>query len=549
ARAVLPHFALTPRNARAVAQVCRRLDGMPLAIELAAARVRGLAVEQLAARLDQRFHLLTGGSRTALARQQTLRATVDWSYGLLDPAERQLFNRLSVFAGGFTLEGVESVCAGDGPAPEVLDVLLRLVDKSLVAMEEGEGGEIRYRLLETLRAYGQERIEAAGGTDALQARHARYYLTLAERAEREMRGPGMSQWLDRLDLEYANLTAALDWSLPATDPTGGLDPGDPAIGLRLAGALWLFWFLHGHRWVGLQWLERALARAREATPARAMALRGAGRLSNEVDDYGHALAFLEESLTIFRLVDEQADLADALCEAGGYARGEQLGFDIGHRGDYERGSALLAEGQALARAVGDPWRIMWSLLSDAGTFDVHRAEERARGRVAAEEVLRLARTEGGHLEVAFAQRTLGCVALAEGDYARAQAAFSAALAATRALGDRGGIAADLKHLADTARAVGDLDGARAGYEESLALYRVLDFDREWQAHVLCRLGEVALEQGNLSRARAHLGESLRTARALAERGTRVAVLAARVESDFVPPGVSIFHSPELFNRE
>jgi predicted ATPase/DNA-binding XRE family transcriptional regulator len=350
ARAALPHFALTARNAQAVAQVCRRLDGLPLAIELAAARVRGLAVEQLAARLDQRFQLLTGGSRTALARQQTLRATVDWSYGLLDPDERRLFDRLSVFAGGFTLEWAESVCAGDGLVEdEVLDVLLRLVDKSLVAAEEGEGGELRYRLLETLRAYGQERLAAGGGTAALQARHARYYLALAERAERGMRGPGMTRWLDRLDPEYANLTAALDWSLPIARSPSDIDPGDATIGLRLSGALWLFWFLRGHRWAGMQWMERALARAPEATPARAKALRNARHLSNEVGDYGRTLALLEEGLTLSRLVDERADLADTLCEAGACTRGEQVGFDIGHRGDYERGSALLAEGLALAR--------------------------------------------------------------------------------------------------------------------------------------------------------------------------------------------------------
>jgi len=518
ARAALPSFALTARNARAVAQVCRRLDGMPLAIELAAARVRGLAVDQLAARLDQRFQLLTGGSRTALARQQTLRATVDWSYGLLDPDERRLFDQLSVFAGGFTLEGAEAVCAGDGPAAEVLDVLLRLVDKSLVATEEGEDGELRYRLLETLRAYGQERLASGGSTAALQARHARYYLVLAERAERGMRGPEMTRWLDRLDSEYANLTAALDWSLSAAGPPGDLDPGDAAIGLRLAGALWLFWFLRGHRWTGLQWLERALGGVPEPPPARAKALRNAGFLGHEVGASGRTLALLEEGLTLSRLVDEPADLAETLCEAGGYLRGEQVGFDIGHRGDYERGSALLAEGMALARAVGDPWRVMWSLLWDVGTIDLHRAEERERVRAAVEEGLRLARVLGSPLEVAFMQRTLGCMALAEGDHTRARAAFSASLAATRALGDRGGIAADLKHLADTARAAGDLDGARAGYEESLALYRELDFDREWQAGVLCRLGQLALEQGDLPRARAHLRESLRVAHALAERG-------------------------------
>jgi predicted ATPase/DNA-binding XRE family transcriptional regulator len=521
AAAVQPHFVLNATNALAVAQVCHRLDGIPLAIELAAARLRGLALDQLLARLDQRFRLLIGGSRTALPRQQTLQATVDWSYALLRAPEKTLFNRLSTFMGGFTLEAAEAVCAGGEVASDtVLTLLLRLVDRSLVLAEERDSGDLRYRLLETLHQYGQERLGSSGEAAMVRTQHAAYYLALGEQAERELHGPAQTRWLDRLDAEYANLAAALDWSLTAAEPQAcDVGTGDGDTGLRLAGALWWFWIPRGHRWAGLRWLERALARSQGATPsARAKALLAAGVLTELLGDQGRGQALLEASVALYREGGEQGRLAYALSFLGFFVRGEEVGFDTGHRGDYERGTALLVEGLALARAVGDPWLIMWLLQCLANSTDVHQAAERARGRAAAEEGLRLARTVGSNADVRFLERSLGGLALYEGDYARARAAFSGELADARAAGGGGEIAAALTSLGDVARAENDLSEATARYEESLALYRALDFDREWLARVLRHLAEVALDQGDPLLARTRLGESLRTARGLAVRG-------------------------------
>ena len=228
-RAVQPGFAVTDRNAVAIAQICHRLDGIPLALELAAARVRGLSVDDLAARLDQRFRLLTGGSRAALPRQQTLRATVDWSYDVLSESERAVFARLSVFAGGWDLEAAEAVCAGDGIDQEqVVELLLHLVDKSLVAAEEDAAGRQRYRLLDTLRQYGRDRLLASGQSEAVHGRHAMYYLTLAERAEPELDLPRQAVWIERLALEHSELRSALEWLMAQGEV-------DPAV--RLAGVL------------------------------------------------------------------------------------------------------------------------------------------------------------------------------------------------------------------------------------------------------------------------------------------------------------------------
>jgi predicted ATPase/class 3 adenylate cyclase len=231
----LPTFSPTTRNAEPITQVCQRLDGIPLAIELAAARVKVLSVEQIASRLDDRFRLLTGGSRTGLPRHQTLRATMDWSYELLSEAERVLLRRLAVFAGGFTLETAEAVCTGmDAETSAVLDLLTHLVDKSLVIMEE-RGGTSRYRLLDTVRQYGRNKLLESGEDPRVRRRHRDWYLQLAEAAEPELHGPDQRLWLDRMEMEHDNLRTALDWSK--------VDEDGSEAGLRLAGALWWFWYV------------------------------------------------------------------------------------------------------------------------------------------------------------------------------------------------------------------------------------------------------------------------------------------------------------------
>ncbi|MGH2352814.1 MAG: ATP-binding protein, partial [Chloroflexota bacterium] len=229
ALAVQPGFRVTNQNALAVVQVCARLDGIPLAIELAAARVRVLPVEQLLVRLEDRFRLLSGGSRTALERHQTLRAAVDWSYDLLTEPENAVFARLAVFAGGFTLDAAEAVCAGDGiEAVEVLDLLTHLVDKSLAVVDEQPDGTARYRLLETLRHYAREKLAAREEADTVRAQHATHYLALAEQADPELRGPRGAGWLDRLRRDLDNMREALAWAEAG---------GEAELGLRLAAAL------------------------------------------------------------------------------------------------------------------------------------------------------------------------------------------------------------------------------------------------------------------------------------------------------------------------
>jgi non-specific serine/threonine protein kinase len=319
ARAVQPAFAL---SAAAVAEVCARLDGIPLALELAAARLGGLGLAELAARLDRQFQLLTGGSRTALPRQQTLRATVAWSYDLLTSQEQALFARLSVFAGGWSLEGAEAVGAGGTiAAEEVLDLLVRLVDKSLVLAEETADGSTRYRLLETLRQYGQERL-AAGETAQVRHRHAAYYLALAERADRRFTGPDQLRWLDRIEREHDNLRAALSWCLGGDEHRGRDEAAALGeTGLRLAGALYWFWFFRDHHREALVWLERALAQGSVAPAAvRAKALFGAATFASSHHDFARSAGYLSESIVLSRAAGDTRQLVLALSVLGGVCR-------------------------------------------------------------------------------------------------------------------------------------------------------------------------------------------------------------------------------------
>jgi predicted ATPase/class 3 adenylate cyclase/DNA-binding CsgD family transcriptional regulator len=332
-----PGFRLTPDNASAIAQVVTRLDGIPLAIELAAARAKVLTVEQIASRLDDRFRLLTGGGRTTLERHQTLRATMDWSYQLLAEKERAVFRRMAVFAGGGTLEAVESVCAGDGVENHaVFDLVAQLVDKSLVVAET-QGQEARYRLLETTREYGREKLDEAGETGVVRTRHRDWCLALAEHAEPKVRGPDQKIWLDRLEMEYDNLRAALGWC-------GNTSEG-AEVGLRLATALMRFWEHRGYYVEGRAWLGTMLARGEAASPLlRIRALNGAGILAYRQGDYEQVLTLCTEGL---RVSEQHGDAR------GG---GEALHF-LAHimqaRGDYARATEMMERSLALRRAAGD----------------------------------------------------------------------------------------------------------------------------------------------------------------------------------------------------
>jgi predicted ATPase len=487
ARAVRPGFALTRETAPAVAEVCRRLDGLPLALELAAARVRALGVADLAARLGDRFRLLTGGSRTAPPHQQTLRATADWSHALLSAAGRAAFRRLAVFAGGFTLEAAEAVCvdadaglapgapagpeggSGGGggalgrpgpPAPAVrrdgvLDLLTGLVDQSLVEAEE-RGGGLRYRLLDTLREYAGERLAESGEGAAVRDRHLAWCIDLAERAVQGCHGPQQPAWLDRLEAEADNLRAALAWSL---------EGGRAAAGLRLAGALSgdCFWSLRGSRPEGRRWLEALLAAGPADAAAggglwRARALLGAGELAVFLGDPTWASTRFEQSVALYRDLDDRAGLADALGHIA----------SCGRAGPAGRLRSWAAEGLALARALGDDALLARALL---GAGNVARdSGELPAAAAYLEESLAVYRSVGQPWGIAAAQGSLANVALEHGDLLGAEALYAGRRALSRELRDPGATGGALLGLATVARRRGAHARARALYQEALALY-------------------------------------------------------------------------------
>jgi len=395
AAAVRPGFQVTADNAPAIAQVCHRLDGIPLAIELAAARVRALSVEQIAARLDDRFRLLTGGSRTALPRHRTLRAAMDWSYDLLAERERGLLARLSVFTGGWTLEAAEGVCAAESAdASEILDLLTSLVDKSLVLVEL-RGGEARYELLETVRQYGEEHLGDGETAASIRRRHRDWYLTLAEQASAGLDGPHQKTCLDRMDREYGNLRSALEWSRGAA--------AEVEAGLRLAVHLQRFWEMRAYYAEARAWLDSMIAAGSTATPRlRARALNTAGVLAYRQGDYQrtaalcssalslaeqhgdryaaaqalHFLAHVRQSRGEYDQATEMMERSIKLYEEVNHRRGvansvDCLGEVARSKGDYERAEILTARAMSLYGEIGDG-RGQSHLLHNLGYIRLHQ---------------------------------------------------------------------------------------------------------------------------------------------------------------------------------
>ena len=350
AKAADPEFQIAEPNAWSVALICQRLDGIPLAIELAAPWVRLLSIDELLRRLEDRFRLLTGGGRTLARRQQTLLATVEWSYERLSRTERTVFARLSVLAGGWSLEAAEAVCRGGSIAGnQVLDLLARLVDKSLVVVDERSPSGVRYRLLETLREFGRERLEASGEGNATRDRHAEHYQELAERAEPELHGPRQAEWLARLSVDSENLRLALRHLL---------DQGDAEQALRLAGALWRYWEIRSQLVEGRGLLDETLARTSNAVlddrglAARAKVLQGAGTLAFFQADYETSRCLLEESVSAYRSLGDERGIAWSLIF---------LAWGVVDRGDPAGARLLLDEALMLARKAGDPLAEAWAL--------------------------------------------------------------------------------------------------------------------------------------------------------------------------------------------
>ncbi len=421
AKAVLPGFKLTDENALAVARICHHLDGLPLAIELAAARVKVLSVEQIAARMDDRFRLLIGGGRTTLPRQQTLRAVIDWSHDLLSTRERTLLRRLSIFAGGWTLEAAEAVCSGNrDEIGDILDLLTQLVDKSLVVVKTSGGGA-RYLLLETVRQYGSDRLVEAGEATVVRTRHRDWYLCLAERAEAEHIGRKESvhefqerAWLERLEVEHDNLRAALAWSKA--------DEAGAEAELRLAGALSEFWFSSGHWDEGRGWLEDSLARNSQA-PASALikVLDGATHLAWRQGDNERAVSLGERGLALSREVGDETRSAEFL---------NQLSIAALRQGDYDRADTLGEEATERARRAGDNF-LTGVFLGNRGVSAVIAGDYSGAAALFEESLMltkEYADKEVGRLRITFALRGHGLIALRLRDYERATLLYREGLA-------------------------------------------------------------------------------------------------------------------------
>src|SRR6266487_3758364 len=458
AQALLPRFQLTPANAQDVAEICVRLDGLPLAIELAAARIRLLPPQALLARLSRRLQVLTGGARTLPERQQTLRNTLKWSYDLLDIQEQQLFRWLSVFVGGWSLEAAEAVAhAGQPPDPvsvSVLDGVASLLDKSLLLQVEWESEEPRLLMLETVREYGLECLASSGEMELTRQAHATYYLQLSEQAEPELRGAQQAMWFNRLEAEHDNFRAALSWAV---------ENGEGEIGLRLVGALWRFWMVRGYFTVGRGWLERVLERSSDAAPAlQAKAFTGAGSIAWAQGNYQQAQRWHQQALALYRAVGDKPGIAFALNNLGNQAQ---------YQGDYERARALLQESLALYRELGDQWGIA-IVLGSLGVGEAWQGDyERARALF--EENLALCRELQAKVDIALVLHNLGDVARYQGDHRRAMAYLEECLSVCEELGDKRLTANTLNILGLLARWQGDLVRSAARHTESLALSREL----------------------------------------------------------------------------
>ena len=480
--AAQPAFRLKEKNASAVTDICRRLDGIPLAIELASARIKVFPAEEIAARLDDRFKLLTGGSRTALGRHQTLFALIEWSHNLLAEPERLLLRRLSVFAGGWLFNAAQEVC-GQGLDDDGLDLLTHLVDKSLVAVE-ADMEEARYRLPETIRQYARDKLYESGEAEQIRDRHLEYFTHFAETAEPKMRSAEQIEWLARVETEYDNLRTALAWSS---------ESGKSESALRLSGALYYFWELRGLG-EGCKWLEEALALAArepretvEEKRQRAKALYGAGRIRNmTLLDIPASRRMVEESLGLSRELGDKWWVAMAL---------ENLGFITNMEGDVPMARAQLEESVSLAREVMDPWLLAFCLVRLAGAVE---RTDAAAGRRIREEGVTVARTVGDRSILSEGLGDLVPFYQLEGNLSAAESIAEEALAAAREISDFVHVMLSLLYLTIVTCSRGDPVKAK-GY-----CFQALDFAQEtgstqWRILVMFGLGVVAMFSGQPGR--------------------------------------------------
>jgi predicted ATPase/class 3 adenylate cyclase len=484
-----PEFTLTKENASSIAQICYRLDGIPLAIELAASRVKVLSPEQIAARLDDRFRLLTGGSRSALPRQQTLRAMIDWSYTLLSEHEKILFRRLAVFVSGWTLEAAESICGEEGTASTVLDLLTRLVDKSLVLTEEADD-EIRYHRLETIRQYSREKLFETDEVESIRDRHLNYFVQFAELVDENLKSGNQVAWQKRMSLEQDNLRAALDWGLAK----------NPDRALRIAGATNLFWTAGGYSAEGFRWTQKALEKV-EKSPlpeavtkkqrqiARAKALCGLTRLYLSLGDNLDAKRVAEESVALYRQSDDRRGLAFALII---------LAYPLEFLGERLEAETALQESYSIARAEGDIYLLCRSLNRLAHVIiDLYQDLNLAQSYV--DESYRMSKETGLLSQEAQAAEILGLIAARRNDYDAARLHFKESARVYEVIGSTFNVILEKTNLAHLERRLGNYADALDHYRETVLAFRGIG-QTGAVAHQLECFGFVAQAQKEYERA-------------------------------------------------
>jgi predicted ATPase len=492
ARSAVPSFSVTNENAPAVAQICHRLDGIPLAIELAAAKIRVLGVEQIAKRLDDRFRLLTGGSRTTLERHQTLRAAIDWSYNLLPSTEQALFRQLSVFLGGWTLEAAESIC-GDGLDVEVLELLEQLINKSLVQMET-MAGQTRYSMLETMRQYASEKLVEAGESDTLRDRHLAYFLELAETADPHLIRPEQLEWLAKLDADYENLRLALELAL-------NKETADPS--LRLCAALGQFWLLRCYWLEGTKWLNHTLTKpahlSKTETYFRAKALSADALLAEQLDDLSRMKESAEQSLRLAQQSSDKREIAIAkLC----------LGWALRRQNQYDRAVDLIERSFTDFQEMNE---LFWKTKSYRLFSYILTMQNKIKWKEKIYHDVELARAAGERVELAGILTDLGSYHFVTNQPEEARKCAEEASALLKQIGS---------HPYEPEFIFGAIAWLHGDYKEAKAIHMDVQTrlgllgEKNVRSAAIGTLGSLALEEGDFRQARMFLEKSLETAREL-----------------------------------
>jgi len=537
AGAVNPGFSLTDENARDVAEICARLDGLPLALELAAARVKLFSPKSLLARLDNRLKLLAGGARDLPAHQQTMRGAIDWSYDLLNEEQRQLFRRLTVFAGGCTLDAAHAVSGADNEDDlSTLEGITYLVDNSLLLQKEQPDGEPRFAMLETIREYGFEKLQASQEATAVRFSHAQYFLKLAEQAEPELTGANQATWFNRLQTEHDNFRAALNWALQNEQPE---------IAARLAVAFWRFWLVRGFLSEGREQLNNVLSLGSISAATRARLLTGAGTLAQNQGDYAAARDLFEQSLTIWREIADKRGIATSLHNLGwiawrqsDYAKAHELsaealslhrelgdkqgmshavnnlGWVAHHQGDYAAARSFHEQSLALRRELGDKRAVAFALTNLA--WAIHKQGDYEQSTALIEEARRMFKQLGDKQLLAFSYLITANMLHECGDQKGAEVLLKRTISTSHEIGSKYNLAFSLRVLGDVMLVEGDKSAALDLVEKSLMLFRDIG-DRYGVAFGLCILANIMNEQGEYGRASAFLHESLKLRTAIGDK--------------------------------